>query len=456
MDLLPRQLVADKWRVAERLDRAAGGHVYRVDGVPGGEPAVLEVAATPRNRTLGELARFDREARIASHVKHVRLARILDFGTWKERPFVVSEVPRGKPLSALVGTSEMTRSRAVLIGSQVLEVVRHLHAHGVVHRDVTLENVLVIESPAGDQVRLSPPGLGLAGGAARRDDQTGDLLAVGELLQAMCEAPAAEGCRRRRSPRRWLWSACSETVWRGSSPRRPRRSHLPAFSLQTRCFSRSSAREEARGRPRRRVGLGMVRRWCGRDARRRRRHFAPGFAGAWPGWSRSLALASSSRASGVVDEPRPSADRRARPSHGSSRHRRPLVRHRRHHLGHSGPRPPSPRHPRARHLRHLRGHLPRHLPHHLPRSPLDRPHRRGRRRRRRCHGRPARSARRKPLSCAPSRPKPRVGPLRPRCLSRFFRKERSQPPYRPKRTRVQRPRSPWFPSPRPSAPRCSG
>lgn len=189
MDLLPGQLVADKWRVTERLDRAAHAHVYRVDGIPGGEPAILEVAAAPRNRTLGELARFDREARIASHVKHVRLARIVDFGTWKERPFVVSEVPRGKPLASLIGTSEMTGRRAVGICSQVLEVLGYLHAHGVVHRDVTSENVLVIESAVGDQVRLPPPGLGLADAsvAARREDQTGDLLAVGRLLRAMCE-----------------------------------------------------------------------------------------------------------------------------------------------------------------------------------------------------------------------------------------------------------------------------
>ncbi|HEY4186336.1 MAG TPA: protein kinase [Polyangia bacterium] len=225
-DPLVGQLVAGKWRVIGRLHDVGSAVAYRVERVPTGEAARLVLAEESQSIPRGELARFDREARIAGQVKHPRVARILDFGAWRERPFLVAELLKGKRLSDLIGTDEMTVRRAVGIAAQLLEAAGHLHAHGVVHRDLSPAGVVLVDSPAGDQVKIAPPELGLRGVglAERRGDHGRDLLAIGRMLYAMCvgRAPEGEGAiaepPRRAAPGRDIGEGLEGVISKAMAP----------------------------------------------------------------------------------------------------------------------------------------------------------------------------------------------------------------------------------------------
>lgn len=103
------------------------------------------------------VAMFIHEARISTRLSHANIAQVFDFGREGEEYFLAMEYVEGQPLHRLLQRSARKGRRALpvpLATFIALEVCRGLHyAHtrkdeqgqplGLVHRDVSLDNVLV-------------------------------------------------------------------------------------------------------------------------------------------------------------------------------------------------------------------------------------------------------------------------------------------------------------------------
>jgi tRNA A-37 threonylcarbamoyl transferase component Bud32 len=111
-----------------RLDRAVAVKVMR------------ETAADETDR-----ARFLAEARLLARLSHPRLVRILDAGVDQDRPFLVLELVRGKTLADEL-SGPLPPERVARLGRDLASALDHVHASGVVHRDVKPGNVLLEES----------------------------------------------------------------------------------------------------------------------------------------------------------------------------------------------------------------------------------------------------------------------------------------------------------------------
>jgi serine/threonine-protein kinase len=101
---------------------------------------------------------FVREAKLAVHLQHPNIVRILELGRQGRTYFIAMELVRGKPLMALMRRAHQLRKRAPI--GVVLAVMRELcdaleHAHEgtdeygepmpIVHRDLTPSNLLVTD-----------------------------------------------------------------------------------------------------------------------------------------------------------------------------------------------------------------------------------------------------------------------------------------------------------------------
>ncbi len=201
------RVIADRWRAVEALAPRPSGALYRVEAIAGGAAGQLELSPPLAER--GQLARFDREARILSRLRHPRCVALLDFGVHEGHPFVVTELFGGKPLAELLGTPELSPRRALRIANAVVEGLEYLHAHGLVHRDLDPSVVFLDESFTGETIKIGLPRVagvdGTPGGRAAADrsrapeeagggrgDHRADLFAVGRLLEAMCAGAAAD------------------------------------------------------------------------------------------------------------------------------------------------------------------------------------------------------------------------------------------------------------------------
>jgi len=90
------------------------------------------------------LARFRREARAAAALSHPHVVKVFDFGVEEHRPFLVmAYVPRGSLGDRLKGSGALPD--ADRLARELLGALAHVHAAGILHRDVKPGNLLLDE-----------------------------------------------------------------------------------------------------------------------------------------------------------------------------------------------------------------------------------------------------------------------------------------------------------------------
>jgi serine/threonine-protein kinase len=90
------------------------------------------------------------EARAYGRLNSPRIAQVHDYGETSDgAPYLVMEYVTGESLShRLADGGSMTWPAAVAMAAQIADALRDAHAHGLVHRDVKPDNVLLTESGA--------------------------------------------------------------------------------------------------------------------------------------------------------------------------------------------------------------------------------------------------------------------------------------------------------------------
>lgn len=149
--------------VSARLGRALGDQyrVMRLVG-QGGFAEVYEVVDTDLQRRLavkvlradlpwgpGTLSRFKQEARAIARLSHPNTVPIHFVGEGEGLVFYAMPYLEGRTLAELLRTEgPLPAERALALVEPVLDALQHAHDHGLVHRDVKPDNIL-IESGSG-------------------------------------------------------------------------------------------------------------------------------------------------------------------------------------------------------------------------------------------------------------------------------------------------------------------
>ncbi len=93
--------------------------------------------------------RFQREATLASRLKHTGVASVIDFGLDEALPFLVMELVEGVDLSEVIRTeAPLPAKRALAILQRLTEVLIEAHRHNLVHRDIKPSNIRFLGAPA--------------------------------------------------------------------------------------------------------------------------------------------------------------------------------------------------------------------------------------------------------------------------------------------------------------------
>ncbi|HEY3562634.1 MAG TPA: serine/threonine-protein kinase [Kribbella sp.] len=107
--------------------------------------------------------RFLAEGRFLRKVDSLYVVGVHDIGEADDgRPFMVLTYADGGTLADRIKAGPLELGEAVRIITQVGRGLKHLHARGVLHRDVKPANVLFRTDPNGDRAMLSDLGLGKA------------------------------------------------------------------------------------------------------------------------------------------------------------------------------------------------------------------------------------------------------------------------------------------------------
>jgi serine/threonine-protein kinase len=146
--------LADRYTVLRELGRGGMATVYLADDLRHGRQVAIKVLQPELGVLLGP-DRFTREIRVAAALNHPHILPLYDSGRMPEtgsegaRLFYVMPYVRGGSLrQRLAREGQLPVDEAVGLVRQVALALDHAHAHGLIHRDVKPENILLHEGEA--------------------------------------------------------------------------------------------------------------------------------------------------------------------------------------------------------------------------------------------------------------------------------------------------------------------
>src|SRR5512145_1140061 len=111
------------------------GEVYKARDTRLGRTVAIKVLRSP-SADLRE--RFEREARVVAALQHPHICTLIDIGDHAGVEYIVMELLDGKPL-----TCPQPLDKLIEYGVQIADAVDTVHRHGVIHRDLKPDNIVV-------------------------------------------------------------------------------------------------------------------------------------------------------------------------------------------------------------------------------------------------------------------------------------------------------------------------
>ncbi len=135
----------ERYTIIGRLGAGGMGTVYRAEQAPLAREVALKVLRRELGRDPDTVARFTREAKLLSQLKHPNTVTILDFGQSPEGLlYLAMELLEGEMLSSRmrdVGT--LAVDDAVRVACGVLRSLDEAHSRGIIHRDLKPDNIFL-------------------------------------------------------------------------------------------------------------------------------------------------------------------------------------------------------------------------------------------------------------------------------------------------------------------------
>jgi predicted Ser/Thr protein kinase len=181
-------VLKDRYRVERRLGRGGMAAVWRAEDRILDRPVAIKVLSDTIASDPGFHARFRREARLAASLSHPNLIGVYDYAEGAERAYLVMEYVAGPNLAERMKQGvEIDCDR---LARELLGAVAHIHAAGIVHRDIKPQNVLV---DPGGSAKLIDFGIALPADATSLT-QTGQVLGTARYVapEVMRGEPAGE------------------------------------------------------------------------------------------------------------------------------------------------------------------------------------------------------------------------------------------------------------------------
>src|SRR5260221_6389015 len=151
-------VVDGRFEIKGRLGKGGMGTVYRAVQRSIGRAVALKVIDRRFEDDVVAVKRFLREAKLASALVHPNSVGVIEFGQSADgRLYLAMELVRGKTLLERAHGG-MPLARVVRIGVQLCDALEAAHALSIVHRDLKLENVMVLDG-ARDHVKVLDFGL---------------------------------------------------------------------------------------------------------------------------------------------------------------------------------------------------------------------------------------------------------------------------------------------------------
>jgi serine/threonine-protein kinase len=148
-----------KYTLVTPLGRGGMGGVWEVKD-DAGNAFALKSPAGGMNPEAQSTKRFAREANALRMLDHPNLVAAVDVFVEAGFLFLVMERVHGRTLTkVLADEGPLKPRRALVIARQLLEGIGHAHAHGLVHRDLKPDNIMLVDMGGWERAKIVDFGL---------------------------------------------------------------------------------------------------------------------------------------------------------------------------------------------------------------------------------------------------------------------------------------------------------
>jgi serine/threonine protein kinase len=180
--------IISHYKILEKLGEGGMGVVYKAEDTRLNRMVALKFL--PQYHTIDEedQARFLQEAKAASAVTHPNVCVIHDIAEHEGQQFIVMEFVDGKTLKQLVPIPKIQDALdyAIHIG----EALQEAHSHGVVHRDIKTENIMINTR---NQVKVMDFGLAKLKGSLKLTKTSSTVGTVAYMAPEQIQGGAVDG-----------------------------------------------------------------------------------------------------------------------------------------------------------------------------------------------------------------------------------------------------------------------
>ncbi len=150
----PGTVIADTYEVTHLIGRGDMGAVWAANHrrLPGTRVAVKVLLADVAG-DAESLARFRREAEVASKLGHPNIVQVIDFNTLPDgAPYLVLELLSGESLDQRLSRGPLAMAEAMTVVRQIGAGLHAAHREGVIHRDLKPQNVFLCPTEMGGDI----------------------------------------------------------------------------------------------------------------------------------------------------------------------------------------------------------------------------------------------------------------------------------------------------------------
>ncbi|HEU4734174.1 MAG TPA: protein kinase [Kofleriaceae bacterium] len=141
------RVIGGKYQIVRLLGEGGMGAVYQAQQRAMSRMVALKLIKPEVAGRKDAVARFHKEMMVTARIEHPNTVRLYDFGEDDGQLFLAMEFLAGVSLREVSDKlGKLDVPRIVRIGRQVANALGACHEHGVVHRDLKPDNVMLLES----------------------------------------------------------------------------------------------------------------------------------------------------------------------------------------------------------------------------------------------------------------------------------------------------------------------
>ncbi len=170
-------LIEGRYQVLKRLGAGGMGTVYAARDLTLERDVAIKIGR-PGASTI-EVERFLREGRMVARLDHANIVRVFNLGRLPGgRPYMVMELLEGRTFGEVFREGPVELSRIIDRLWEIGTALDFIHARGVVHRDLKLDNLMLVRRSDGREVaKVFDFGI-----AVDRNDTAGRLTRDGSIM----------------------------------------------------------------------------------------------------------------------------------------------------------------------------------------------------------------------------------------------------------------------------------